>query len=144
MRGKGVLIELVPHIDSFKRAKAKKLGKIICQRIGSIRPYLEKIADFMYESEKLSRLRTEVNVFLYDEQTEFDKYGHTWKQGVSFKADPLSGYFLLLSFGDMRGPKSGPKLPGKRRYLIISLHDDVNSLPIGYLYMNMKNYAVGT
>ena len=141
--GYGVLLELVEGRPSYQ--KARRLGKLICKRIGTIRPYLEQIADFMYESEERSRLRTEVNISLYDEKAEHDKYGHTWVEGGAFKKDPLSFYYLELSFGDMRSQKSANLgTDTKRRYLIISLFDEPYSVPIGHVYMSMKNYEVGT
>jgi hypothetical protein len=141
--GYNVLLELVEESKSFKQAK--KQGKLLCKRIGTVLPYLEKLADFMYESEEKSRLRTEVNLFLYDEKTEYDRFGHTWVRGPLHKHDPLSGYYLLLSFGDMRGQKSVELgTDKKRRYLIISLFDEPYAVPIGHVYVNMKNYEVGT
>jgi hypothetical protein len=139
----GVLLELNEDHPSFEEYVG--VGQLICDRIRTIRPYLEKLADFMYESENLTRLRTEVNFFLYDEQTEFDAYGKTWKAGGTYEHDPLSGIFLLLSFGDMRGPRSGPKFTGKRRYLIIWVYDfnDSHKVSLGNAFLKMRNYEVG-
>ena len=100
----------------------------------------------MYESENLTRLRTEVNFFLYDERMENDVYGKTWETGGKYEHDPLSGIFLLLSFGDIRGDVSRTKIIDKRRYLIIWVHDgiDFDNVSIGNVYLNMKNYEVGS
>ena len=138
------MLELNENHPSFENYT--KLGHLICGRIRTIRPYLEKLADFMYESENLTRLRTEVNFFLYDEQTEYDTYGKTWEVGGKHKNDPLSGLFLLLSFGDMRGVSGRSKVIQKRRYLIIWVHDsmDFDNVSIGNVYLNMKNYEVGS
>lgn len=152
-KSKGVILELEPRRDAFEQTK--KLGKLICERIATVKPYIEEAVDFMYEGENRSRLRTEVNIFLYDEKAESDRFDEkVWSRvGPEYSAkaskllhkyrDPLSSHYIQLWFADGRGQKNIAD-PNKKRYLTISLFNGPYEVPIGHVYLTLKKYNVGT
>ena len=140
----GILLELDRGDNSFE--KTKKLAELICRRIALIRPYIEEVTDFMYRGEARSRLRTEANVYLYDEKAEHDKFSGLWdgrretfSRAMKRAKDPLAFYYITLVFADMRVSE-----PPSRRYLTISLHYEPYGLPVGHIYMKLDKYEVGT
>jgi len=143
----GILLELNKDKSSFE--KNKGMAELICNRIGLIRPYVQEVADFMFEGETRSRLRTEANVYLYDEKAEQDKLKDLWdgrketfSKAMRKARDPLAAYHITLYFADIRNETSS-KSPS-RRYLTIELHDEPYGLPIGHVYMKLDRYEVGT
>jgi len=133
------------EINVNERSMTHRLAELICKRIALIRPYIEEVADFMYQGESRSRLRTEASIYLYDEKAEHDKFSGLWdgRKETFLKAmkkaeDPLAFYYITLLFADMRVAE-----PPKKRYLTISLHNEPYGMPVGHLYMKLDKYEVG-
>ncbi len=118
----------------------------ICKRVSVLRKSIEAAGIYMNEFENTWGYLAEFNIHLFDNLAQHKKLEKYWDDKASSyqgnwtkDLDPLSEYYITVSFLSMRGENDLP--PGKLRSMIIWLHQWESQAPLGNMAYVSKHFV---